>query len=98
MINVKFIKSGLPFRLAYTSGEVGVLSELQAKELQAAGVVEVLTHFNQLPDDVPGRSVLSNHGFTTLDEVKNCADLTELEGIGKRLNQKIIDYINGIQD
>lgn len=96
MVNCKFIKSGIRFNLAYKVGEVGRLTESQAKELQAAGVIEVLTHFNQLPEDLPGRSVLLNHGFTTIEEINSIADLTELEGIGKRLQEKIRDYINGL--
>jgi len=94
MLRVRFIKSGLRFNFAYRVGEVGFVPESQAKELEAAKVVEILTDYNDLPDDLPGKKQLIENGFKTLEDLKGINDFTEFPGIGKTLDKRIKSYIN----
>lgn len=50
---------------------------------------------NELPDDLPGRTILYNSGIKTIEDVqKITGSLTELKGVGKKLAAEIIAYIS----
>jgi hypothetical protein len=94
MVRVKFIRSGAPYGLAYSAGATGVpLDTKRADALVESGVVEILPSFNDLPDDLPGKSKLIDIGFETIDQVKG-AELSILPGITKALAKKIHQYIS----
>lgn len=97
MVRVKFIKSGSPYGLAYGSGHIGELyDEKQAKELAEIGVCEIIENYSDLPEGFPGRDKLVGFGFDTAEKLKQVADLTEIDGIGKSLAAKIKAALNDL--
>lgn len=95
-MKVRWVKSGVGIGFGHLEGEEINISEAQANELLELGYVVILSKSaDSLPDNMPGRKILVDHGFETLDEVKKLTtdDLTSLKGIGIKLAESIISFI-----
>lgn len=94
MIHVEFLKKGSPFGFAYMAGQTGEIpNELQAKELEALGVVKIIEQPCDLPANLPGRKKLIEAGITLMADLNKISDFSELN-IGKLLAKQITDYLN----
>ena len=97
MIHVKFLKTGVPFSLGYQAGEAGViLSELQAKELEALGIIEFIDPPSDLPENIPGRKQMIEAGYLNFGDLLLVNDFTEIPGITKTINKRIKEYVEAM--
>ena len=99
MKKIIFIKSPTPvFNLAYFDGDIIEVHENQADVLIDAGVAKeylpVFADVEDLPVDIPGRDKLIAAGVTTLEELKEYNDFTEIDGIGVKAGKAIENYLN----
>jgi hypothetical protein len=96
-IKVKWLKAHWDF--AYSEGDIGHVTAAHAAMLLKGGYIIPLPdepegEVNPLPADLPGREILFNAGFKTLDEVKSAgASLTDV-GISNTTIKKIMAYLN----
>lgn len=48
---------------------------------------------NELPEELPARTVLFDNGFTSVEQIMAAREtLVEIDGIGKKTAEKIIEY------
>jgi NAD-dependent DNA ligase len=95
-MKIKFIKSGVGVGLAYFEGNTLDCNASLGNELIELGyAVGITTAPESLPADMPGRKLLIENGFETIQEVKPLTidQLTEIKGIGKKLAENIIKFI-----
>ena len=98
-MKIQFTKSPIgPLHLAYFIGDVVDLQQNQAESLIELGFAtayhQVISHVTDLPADMPHREKLLKAGVTTMEELKEYDDLTEIDGIGVKAAQAIDKYIN----
>ena len=97
-MKVKWVKSGVGIGFGYLEGTETTLSESQANELLELGYVVILNKELKtgLPEMLPGRKILIENGFTTIDEVSKLSadELTTIKGIGKKLAENIVKFLN----
>jgi predicted flap endonuclease-1-like 5' DNA nuclease len=96
-MKIKFKKSAPGF--AYFTNDIGDIEPESAARLVDEGyaiiVPETEGDDNELPEDLPGRSILYKEGIKTIEDVNKIIDsLTEIKGIGKKLAAEIFEFIN----
>ena len=94
-MRIKFIKSPTAVGFAYHIGEEASLPNLVALELIADGYARELKGKTDIPLDFPARQIFVEHGFTSLEEIKQIASielLTAIQGIGRTTAQRIVKY------
>ena len=95
-MKIKFIANTGGIGFAYMEGQEIITSDGFGMEMIERGMaVLVSPNSVNLPDDFPGRKILIENGFETLEEVGKIFDierLTEIRGIGKKLAEQIIAY------
>ena len=104
MITAKFLKSGVGLGYGYLENEVGDIDEKAFADLEELGFVEKYVPEkpklvkSDLPEDFPGRAKLIQSGISLLEDVKKIKDLTEINGIGKKLDDNVRKYLkeNGL--
>lgn len=98
-IKVKWIKAHWDY--GYFAGEVGIVDSSRAQKLLKGGFIIPLPDEekeeevgNPLPDGLPGRAILFDFGFKTVEEVKSAADSVLLDtGISPATLKKIRKFI-----
>ena len=95
---IRFTKSPTPvFNLAYFEGDIVEMPANQADALiEADFAVEyfpVINHSVDLPQDIPGRDKLLASGVSTLSELMQYDDPSEIKGIGKKTAEAILEYL-----
>lgn len=92
---IKFIKSPTGIGYGYFSGETAELKqEIERKLIESKYAIAIDPDVNDgLPEDFPAREIFHKLGFVTMDQIKSIDDLTELEGIGKAIDEKVNKYI-----
>ena len=95
---IQFDKSPVGvFHLAYFVGDVVLMHSNQADVLIEAGFAHEYTDKpveTGLPADIPHREKLIAAGVTTLEELKEYNDFTEIDGIGVKAGKAIDNYLN----
>lgn len=96
---IQFTKSPTgKFNLAYFAGDVVEMPANQAEVLiEHDFAVEVTPEIypkDDLPPDVPARDKLLAAGVKSIEELKLFDDLTEIPGVGKKLAEQIVAYLN----
>lgn len=93
---IKFIKSPVGIGFAYFVGQTAELKPETEKNLIEKGFAKVLESASdsELPEDFPARETFIKLGITTLSQLKEIEDLTELEGIGKKTVENIDAYFS----
>lgn len=95
-MRIKFINPTAGIGLAYHPGEEANLPNALAQELINDGFAQALLPKIEIPYDFPGRAVFIDHGFQSLQEIKELASieiLTAYQGIGKTIAQRVIKYL-----
>jgi hypothetical protein len=96
-MKIKFTKNAIGIGQAYFEGTEINCTEAFGNEMMELGYAIMINKISgTLPDDLPGRKILIANGFISLDEVKklNADDLTTLKGIGAKLAENIVSYLN----
>jgi transcription termination factor NusA len=96
-MQVKITKSTAGIGYAYTPGESPDLPVSLANELVELGYAVILHHLpTVLPAAIPGRKILVDAGFETVEELKKLSvkELIDIKGIGNKLAEAIFQYIN----
>ena len=96
VVNIKFVKHPVQFRMAYFPGDIISIDEKQADELVLSGVAVPCEKGSDLPDDIPGRNLLINAGLS-LSDVKEISDFTQIKGISKTTAANIVKYLKKLQ-
>jgi len=94
-MKVKWIKQGIGIGYGYFEGdEIDVNDSLAAELTELGYVVAIHTKPTELPENFPGRKVLIDNGFTTINEIKKLSvdDLILIKGIGKKLAELIVNF------
>lgn len=95
-MKIKFIANTGGIGFAYMEGQEIITSDGFGMEMIERGMAVLVSQNSvNLPDDFPGRKILIDNGFETLEEVGKIFDierLTEIRGIGKKLAEQIIAY------
>lgn len=103
MIKVKWLKAH--FRFAYTAGDVGYVTPVNAEMLLAGGyillipdaekeIIAVPEKVNTLPEDLPARDKLFAAGYDTVEKVKDAGDgLLDVVGVSNNILKKITRYL-----
>ena len=95
-MKIKWLKPHPGF--SYFVNDICEMPEKRAKKLVKSGHVETYKEPKpeipaiDLPDDIPGRDALIAHGIETLAEAQKIKDFTEINGIGKSLNNQLQEY------
>lgn len=92
-IEVEFTKHPGKFRLAYFPGDRASFEEKQAQEMIKAGVAVPVDNSegSTLPEDLPGRDILSKAKFT-FEDIQKVDDFSQIKGIGKSTAAKLVEY------
>jgi hypothetical protein len=100
-VNVKWRKKHHAF--GYFAGAVGTVDSGEAVALYNAGYLiilpdeatDVLTNVNPLPAELPGREILFEEGFTSLDKIKEAGESLKLiKGIKQKMYTMIMAFID----
>jgi hypothetical protein len=99
-VKIKWIASHPGF--AYFVGDVCSMAPEMAQKLIKQGYVEEYIpqpapDVPDLPHDFPARDALIAHGLLSLAECKQIKDFTEIKGIGKSMNKRILDYLKNLK-
>jgi len=84
---------------AYFVGDVCEMSKEEFAELSKSKHVnkyEASTEQSRsvdLPEDLPGKDAFINHGITSMADIKQIRDFTEIKGIGKSTDAQIQEYL-----
>jgi hypothetical protein len=95
-MRIKFIKSPTGIGYGYHEGEEANFPNNQARVFIEDGYAEEVRPKDEMPMDIPGRAVLIDNGFRSLQEVREVASvelLTAYQGIGRATAQRIVRYI-----
>lgn len=100
-MKIQFVKSTCGIGYAYMEGTTLDCGKAVGKEFIELGYAIELSDEEActLPKAIPMREKLIEAGITTLDELKEIANIEALEalkGIGKKSAQSIIDFINNL--
>lgn len=97
-INVIWLKPHPLF--AYNKDDKGIIDSEKAPGLLAAGYIlpipdtETKTEkVNPLPEDLPGRTILFDAGFDTIQKIKEAGDSLLDAGISKSTLTKVKKYV-----
>lgn len=95
-IKVYWIKAH--FKYAYSAGNNGVVDADAAPALIKGGFIMPLPDTveekeNPLPADLPGRTIIFNAGFDTLDKIKDAGDSLLDAGISNTTLKKVKAYL-----
>lgn len=95
-MKIRFIRPAVPLGFAYAQGEEIDAEQALCDEFIAQGFAVKVdeTTPSGLPADIPGLQALVAAGFNSIDEVKNCKDLKEINGIGDKTADAIDEYIS----
>ena len=96
-MKVRWVKSGVGIGFGYLEGAESDMSKAQADELLELGyVVQLTSSPGNLPELLPGRKILIENGFLTINEVSKLSadELTTIKGIGKKLAENIVNFLN----
>ncbi|MAO66238.1 MAG: hypothetical protein CL666_14680 [Balneola sp.] len=83
-----FLKA--PKGYGYHAGETEAVPEKLASEFVKAGVAREAT--KTLPEDLPGRDALMEHGCETVKDVKEIEDFTTVDNIGTATAKELEVY------
>lgn len=100
-IKVKWIKAHWAY--GYFAGQVGIVDSSRAQKLLEGGFIIPLPDEekeeevgNPLPDSLPGRTILFDAGFKSIEEIKKAADSVLLDtGISNATLKKIRKFVAG---
>ena len=93
---VKFIRNTAGIGYGYMEGQEVEFNESLADEFIELGVAIGLKKTSGLPADFPGLRVLSENGFTTIEQIRKIGtveQLVEIKGIGKKLAESIVERL-----
>lgn len=97
-MKIQFVKSAVGHGYGYMTGAEVDCNKAWGKEMIELGLaIELDDSEGDLPVDFPGRRVLVENGFQSLQEVKRIAtvdQLIEIKGIGKKLAEQIVEILN----
>jgi len=97
-MKIKFIKNTGGIGYGYMEGTELDCTEAFGEEMIEIGMaVKVHRDPTSLPAELPARQILIDNGIETIEELKQITDpevLMELKGIGKKVAQQIIDFVN----
>ena len=97
-MKIKFIANTGGIGYGYMEHQELVCSDAFGMEMIERGMaIMVAQESVNLPDDFPGRKILIDNGFETIEELTKLTDaesLTEIKGIGKKLAEQIIAYLS----
>jgi len=97
-MKIEFVKNTGGIGYAYMEGQQFDFPEAFAIEMVELGYARIINQAKtELPEDLPARKILIENGITTIAELKRITDpatLTELKGIGPKVAQQIIDFVN----
>jgi len=97
MIKVKWLKAHHAF--AYSAGNIGSVTPDAAAKLLKGGYIMLLPAdedeppANPLPEDLPGRDVLFESGFDTIEKVKKAGDSLLDTGISGNTLKRVKSYL-----
>ena len=103
-IKVKWLKAHWDY--AYFAGEIGKITSDRAAKLMEQGFILPLPDddplkepteqkVNTLPSDMPGRTLLFDVGYDTLEKVREAGDTLLDDGISKTTYRNIKKYLAG---
>ena len=97
-VKAKFLKPTIGIGYGYFAGDVVDLSTNLFDELKELGYIEEykpepVDIVSDFPDDLPAKEKLSEAGILLISDLKKIDDFTEIEGIGKKLNEEIKGYL-----
>lgn len=90
----------------YFAGDNGVVEAAAAADLYKKGYLIILpdeaaaalTNVNPLPDELPGREILYEEGFTTLEAIREAGESLKLiKGIKQKMYTMIMAFIDDAQ-
>jgi len=100
-MKIKFIRPASPLGLAYSDPMEVTMPKAQAKEMVELGyAVELEEGDTDIPESFPGRKILEGNGFRSVAELKRIATveaLCEIDGIGKKMAENIINALNELK-
>mgnify|MGYP001176961885 CR=1 FL=1 len=94
-----FIRNGAPAGFAHFEGDVAEFSDKVFDDLNKLKFVKEHTEADikepqtDLPADLPAREVLIEAGLTTLADLHEIEDYSQINGIGKGYAKKIAEYL-----
>lgn len=96
MIKVRWVKAHWDF--AYSEGQIGYVTAKNAEMLLKGGFIIPLPDedeevVNPLPKDLPGRDILFNSGFDTIEKIKEAGDSLLDAGISTTTMKKVKAYL-----
>jgi hypothetical protein len=96
LIKVYWVKAH--FKYAYNAGNNGVVDADVAPELIRGGYIIPVPDteeekVNSLPADLPGRTILFDAGFDTIQKIKEAGDSLLDAGISKSTLTKVKKYV-----
>lgn len=95
-MQIKIVKSPAGIGYAYAPGECPDVPDAFGNELIEQGYAVALHRLKtMLPEDIPGRKVLVENEFESIDELRNLTvdELMTIKGIGKKMAESIVNYL-----
>ena len=98
-IKAIFIKNGMGAGYSYFKDDIVTLSDKVFEDLKQLKIVKEHTEADikepqtDLPADLPAREVLIEAGLTTLADLHEIEDYSQINGIGKGYAKKIAEYL-----
>jgi len=93
-MRVKFLKNGAGFGFGHFADDITTISDEKAKKLIKLGIITPAEE-ETLPEDIPAREILLECGYKSKADLNKITadELIALNGIGKVLAAKILEYL-----